>query len=441
MSQPDVDGNGVDAGHASDASPPGTDANVDAAIVLEDAYVVPVPDAGGCQLTLPADTHTADRHACTFDIGAHTTTTLGITPAQGAQIPIDHIVIVTQENRSFDHYFATWDGDLTDPLPASYRNNDDAGHSVAPHHLTSHCLEADPGHQWTNMHNGWHNGAMDGWVRNADTTTSDGHYAMGYYTAADHPFYHWLSHTFGFSDQHFGDSLGGTWSNRAFLYTGSSHGVHSTGEMTIPSARTIYDALDDAHVTWGVYSSSGIRQDVLGWTTSHAGVHNFNTFLAQLADGSLPAVSYVDPAGGEDEHPVRDIGGGEQWVRRIYEGAIASPLWGSIAIFVTYDESGGLFDHVNPPAACLPDPTLTEFDRYGVRVPLYVISPWARPSFVGHVANSHTSIVRFVELRFGLPALSARDANSNAMLEYFDFCQPSFPTGPAAPMGFGLSGC
>ena len=74
-------------------------------------------------------------------------------------------------------------------------------------------------------------------------------------------------------------------------------------------------------------------------------------------------------------------------------------------------------------------------------MPLYVISPWARPSFVGHVANSHTSILHFVELRFGLPALSARDANSNAMLEYFDFCQPSFPTGPAAPMPFGLSGC
>ncbi len=423
-----------DAGAGSDAaSAPDARAPHDAAIVRQ--------DTGVCTLQLPADTHAADRRACMFAEGAHGGATLGVNTTLAAQIPIDHIVIVTQENRSFDHYFATFDHDLSDPLPATYRNLDDAGHSVAPHHLTSHCLEADPSHQWAAMHAGWNGGMMDGWVASANTSTTDGHFAIGYYDATDHPFYDWLARTFGFSDHHFGDSLGGTWSNRAFLYTGSSHGVHSTGEMTIPSARTIYDALDDAHVTWGVYSSSGIRQDVLGWTTSHVGVHTFNTFLAQLADGSLPAVSYVDPAGTEDEHPTRDIGGGEQWVRRIYEGAIASPLWPSIAIFVTYDESGGLFDHVPPPAACLPDPTLTEFDRYGVRVPMYVISPWARPGFVGHVPNSHTSIVRFVELRFGLPALSARDANSNAMLEYFDFCQPSFPTGPDAPAAFGLSGC
>jgi phospholipase C len=89
----------------------------------------------------------------------------------------------------------------------------------------------------------------------------------------------------------------------------------------------------------------------------------------------------------------------------------------------------------------LPDPTLTEFDRLGVRVPLYVISPYARPGFVGHVASSHASILRFVELRFGLPALSARDANSNALLDHFDFCQASFPTAPEARAAFGLSGC
>jgi phospholipase C len=181
--------------------------------------------------------------------------------------------------------------------------------------------------------------------------------------------------------------------------------------------------------------------DVLGWTNTHRGVHSFTQFLAEMADGSLPSVSYVDPGGAEDEHPVHDIGGGEQWVRRIYEAAIASPLWGHIAIFVTYDESGGLFDHVAPPSACLPDPTLTEFDRLGVRVPLYVISPWARPGFVGHQTSSHASIVRFIELRFGLPALSARDANADAMLQYFDFCAPSFPTGPDAPAAYGLSGC
>lgn len=401
----------------------------------------PRPDTGVCALTLPADTHAAERAACAFDAGEHASATLGINAATAAEIPIDHIVIVTQENRSFDHYFATFDHDLSDPLPSTFTNPDAAGHAVAPFHLASHCLPADPGHQWTAMHAAWNDGAMDGFVTSADSSTSDGHYVMGYYEPSDRPFYDWLARTFAMSDHHFGDSLGGTWSNRAFLYTGSSHGVHSTGEMTIPTARTIFDELDDAGITWGNYSSGGTRMDVLGWTNTHVGVHGFTQFLAELADGSLPTVTYVDPGGAEDEHPVRDIGGGEQWVRRIYEAAIASPLWDHIAIFVTYDESGGLFDHVPPPPACLPDPTLTEFDRYGVRVPLYVISPYARPSFVGHQTNSHASIVRFIEMRFGLPALSARDANSDAMLEYFDFCAPSFPTGPDAPAPFGLSGC
>jgi phospholipase C len=413
----------------------------DATVADGSAHDAAGSDAGACTLALPADTHAADRHACMFAAGAHPSATLGISAAEAAMIPIDHIIIVTEENRSFDHYFATFQGDLSSPLPSTYRNTDMAGAAVAPHHLTSHCLPEDPPHQWAGEHAGWNNGAMDGWVANAATSTSNGHYAIGYYDETDLPFYHWLAHTFAFSDRHHCDSLGGTWSNRAFLYTGSSHGVKDTSSFTIPNARTIYDQLDAANVSWGVYSQSGVRQDVLGWTASHPGVDTFTNFLVHLADGTLPHVSYVDPSGAEDEHPVHDIGGGEQWVRRIYEVALASPLWPRLAIFVTYDEGGALFDHVNPPAACLPDSTLTEFDRYGVRVPLYVISPWARPSYVGHVVNSHTSILRFVQLRYGLPALSDRDANSNAMLEYFDFCHPSMMTPPDAPAAFGLSGC
>jgi phospholipase C len=144
-------------------------------------------------------------------------------------------------------------------------------------------------------------------------------------------------------------------------------------------------------------------------------------------------VVFVDPGPAEDEHPPNDISPGEQWTRRIFEVAIASPLWPSLAMFVTYDESGGLFDHVPPPEACVPSPGLEEFDRMGIRVPTFVISPWARPGHVSHSTHSHASILRFVELRFGLPAFSARDANADAMLDLFDFCAPSFETVPPAP--------
>jgi len=125
-------------------------------------------------------------------------------------------------------------------------------------------------------------------------------------------------------------------------------------------------------------------------------------------------------------------------VRSIYEAAIASPLWMKLAIVFTYDESGGVFDHVPPPKACIPSPDQTGFDRLGVRVPTMVISPWARPHHVSHVVHDHTSILRFVELLHDLPALTARDANADALLDMFDFNCPTLqqpPTAPAAGTG------
>ncbi len=414
------------------ASPEDAAAPADAGTATTDASVPDASrsDAGGCVFELPPDVHADERTACAFAEGALSDETLGL--GAGAGLPIDHVVIVMQENRSFDHYFAGFDHDV-DPLPLSYQNLDAAGAVVTPFHLDSHCLPHDPPHQWTAMHTGWNDGAMDGFVRSATATGTDGHYVLGTYDESDLPFYYWLARTFAFSDHHFGDSLGGTWSNRAFLYTGSSHGIHSTGEVTIPTATTVFDSLDAAGVSWGVYTDGNPRQDLLGWTRTHAGVHTFSQFLVALAAGTLPEVTFVDPGPAQDEHPVNDISPGEQWTRRIFEVATTSPLWPSLAVFITYDESGGLFDHVAPPSACVPASGLEEFDRLGVRVPLYVVSPWARPGFVSHVAHSHTSILRFVELCFGLPALSARDANADAMLDLFDFCAPSFETVPIAP--------
>ncbi len=125
---------------------------------------------------------------------------------------------------------------------------------------------------------------------------------------------------------------------------------------------------------------------------------------------------------------------------------LASPQWPRSALFFTYDEHGGFFDHVRPPRACVPDnisPSLSpgdepgEYDRYGFRVPFVVVSPFARSHYVSHKVYDHTSILRFIEARFDLPALTRRDANANAMLKLFDFKHPPFvnpPTLPAAPI-------
>lgn len=395
-------------------------------------------------VTLPPDSLAPMRASCAFAAGASTAETLGVDRAVATSLPIDRVIVVMQENRSFDHYFATLH--RTHPeveaIPSSYVNPDTTGALVAPFRLEGSCLEADPPHQWAAMRAQWNGGAMDGFVRSAAVGGSNGHYAVGYYDESDLPVYHWLARTFALADRHFGSVLGGTWPNRAVLYTGSTHGLQNTGDFTIPDARSVFDQLDDAGVAWGVYTDGEPRQDLMGWSREHAGVASFSAFLAALADGSLPPVSFVDPAGVQDEHPANDIHGGEEWMRRIVIAAFSSPLWARVAIVLTYDEGGGLFDHVAPPAACMPSPELEGTDVLGHRVPLIVISPWARPGYVSHLTHDHASVLRLLQLLFDLPALSARDANADALLDMFDFsCPPALLSPGEPPMPGGTTSC
>jgi phospholipase C len=415
------------------AQPDATGAQPDLA---QPADLAQPPDlAPACPSAPWSDVHAAERQACAFAAGARVADTLGVTPAMGAAIPLTHLVILTQENRSFDHYFGSLAG--VEGWPAGFTNPDGAGKPVAPYHLPSSCLPQDPPHQGAAMMAGWDHGAMDGFVKSAAINGSDGHYALGYYDASDLPFYYWLAGTFAIADHYFSPALGGTWANRDFLYAGTSDGVRDTGERAI-TVPTIFDALDAAHVTWGSFSDGDPRQDCLGWTKTHAGVAGYTAFKNALANGTLPAVSFLDPGPGQDEHPTAEIHGGERWMSEIYATAIASPLWPTLAIVFTYDESGGLADHVPPPAACPPSAAQASFDNYGMRIPAIVISPWARPKYVSHAVHDHTSVLRLIELLHDLPALTARDANADALLDLFDFACPAAQL-PAAPApGFGI---
>src|SRR6185295_9663823 len=172
-----------------------------------------------------------------------------------------------------------------------------------------------------------------------------------------------------------------------------------------------------------------------------------STFFTDAAAGNLPQVSYVDPAlvGGElnDEHPPKNVQKGQAFVASVVNAVMASPQWSSTVLFITYDEHGGFFDHVPPPAACLPDaipPALRPddvpgaFDNYGIRVPFVAVSPFSRKGFVSHKVYDHTSVLRFVETRFDLPALTRRDANADPMLDLFDFERVPFAKPPRLPV-------
>jgi phospholipase C len=147
----------------------------------------------------------------------------------------------------------------------------------------------------------------------------------------------------------------------------------------------------------------------------------------------------IDEFSDEGPSNLPGIGGG--LVESIVRAVFTSPSWKDTAIFIVYDENGGLADHVPAAPACVPDGYMPHdgndsakltgaFDTTGFRVPFILVSPYARPHFVSHTVHDHTSITRFIEARFGLPALTARDANSTPPYEMFDFAHPMFMTPP-----------
>ena len=387
---------------------------------------------------------------CAYGAGALVTETLPLTESQRAAIPIGHVIVAMKENRSFDHLLgrlAESGQPDAEAIPASFGNRDKSGALVTPHRLDTTCVNQDPGHQWAEMHRQVNHGAMDGFVVNgADTTGGDGHFVLGTYEADDLPFYYWLASTYALSDRHFASARSGTFPNRNFLLLGTADGVMCTGcGYPKPSTPTIFDSLDAAGVTWAAYSNGEPFDGTLAWGADHPGVHTFAEFQAALADGTLPQVAFVDGVGYvQDEHPTADVQIGEAWTRVVYQAVASSPLWPTAALVWTYDEGGGFGDHLPPPEhACIArpgNPADTAFFELGVRIPLAVVSPYARPHYVSHVVHDHTAITRFIEAVFNLPALTARDANSDALLDMFDFSAPSLLAPPAPPPA-GTGGC
>jgi phospholipase C len=135
----------------------------------------------------------------------------------------------------------------------------------------------------------------------------------------------------------------------------------------------------------------------------------------------------------DDEHPPANPQLGQQFSAKLVNALMHSPDWSSSVFIQTWDEHGGYFDHVAPPAAPEPDGIgpiggKGAFDEYGVRVPLLVVSPWSRAGYVSHVVHDHTSILKTIEVRFGLPALTHRDALAAPLTEFFDFSHPTYAT-------------
>jgi phospholipase C len=403
-----------------------------------------------CPLVVPPDSRATERAACQFGAGATADETLGIPRELAGNFPIRHVIVMMKENRSFDHLL----GRLHDqgqpdsePVPESFSNLDTRGKVVVPFRAASTCIKVNADHQWSGMHDGINGGAMDGFVTNAaKSTLTDGHFVMSRYEQEDLPFQTWLASTFALNDRHFASVRSGTFPNRDFLLLANSDGVKQTGLGAHPKATTptIFQSLTEAGLSWAAYSDAEILSGSLGWDENHPGCYCLDDFYSRLDSGTLPNVVFIDGVPSlDDDHPPADLQKGEQWMHTVYEHVVRSPQWSRTALIWMYDEGGAFADHVPPPDACVARPGVDDqFFQLGVRVPFVVISPWAKPHSVSHVVQEHTAVTRFIETIFGLPALTARDANSTALLDMFDFssCTPPMLTPPEPPAA-GTGGC
>jgi len=376
---------------------------------------------------------------------------------------IEHIVIYMQENHSYDQYFGMLgrgDGFTLDAAGRPTNANPDLrGNPVPVFPMPSTCdLTQAASQDWDSSHRSVNGGAMDGFV----TAANGGTGSMGYWDGTTLPFYYGLANTFPICDRWFCSALAQTFPNRRYLQAATSLGIVSTDVnevLATPDAPNglIWDRLNAHGITWNDYAWD--LADILLFPNFYADnkshVKTFNQFLLDCRNGALPQVSIISPGDNTytEENPA-DIQNGEAYSASIINAVMASPLWPTTAMFFMYDEHGGAYDHVPPPPAVAPDSIKPRvhvppdapggFDTYGVRVPGFVISPFAKADYVSHVVHDHTSVLKFIETKWNLGALTYRDANADDLLDCFDFVNPGFrepPTLPAPGLPPGGSTC
>jgi phospholipase C len=255
------------------------------------------------------------------------------------------------------------------------------------------------------------------------------------------------NHLFAIAAQSGGaiDNAGGAIDNEGNPGQGTDCGGSSWGTVTVIDEYgnrsqqppcfdfpTLPDSLTKAGISWKYYAEGGGFLSTIGhiykspsWPVSIAAPEQF---LTDARTGHLPAMSWLLPPRPDSEHPPNSMCEGENWTVTVLNAVMQGPDWNSTAVFIAWDDFGGLYDHVPPP----------QVDEFGLgpRVPLLIISPYAKPGYVSHTVYDHTSILKFVETRYGLPALTSRDAWANAMLDSFDFDQP-----PRPPVLLGTRTC
>jgi phospholipase C len=407
-----------------------------------------------------------------------------------ASMKFDHIVVVMMENHSFDNL-----------LGALHRSGQPKAHGlkingkgiarnwnpgpegpVQSFEFTTTAQGDGVGQDWNATHTQIDGGKMDGFVRSTESTQP-----MGYWTEAQLPFAYSFARTFTSANKWFCSAPCQTYPNRRFLMAGTAYGNISTDTESLqdppPPNGTIFDRLHSYGIEWKNYFTdlpqTGIIPSIIEKYPS--GISPYAEFLLDCKAGTLPAVSFVDPefgalgevgsplatlpglealgakisaTGGDQENP-QDMSYGEYWAYQSVKAVLESPAWPRTLLVYTYDEHGGYYDHVAPPAAIAPDsipPKLKPgdvpggYDIYGPRVPGIVASPYSKPNAVTNVVHDHTSVLATIEKKWNLPALTYRDANATTVEDFLDYRTAAYleppvssVTEPPVPVGTAAS--
>jgi phospholipase C len=449
-------------------------------------------------------TYTATAAVDASNSVTESTTVTVTSPVAGA---IKHIFFMFQENRSFDNYFGQLGAYRTGRLqqfgisdsqtvdgfdPNVTLTNAHNGATVKPFHEATVCTDNltpswDESHHDVTLSGGdgaWNttttfSNSSFGMKGFLDTTTSvpsnndpNGSRAMGYYNQSDLPYYYDLATFFATSDAWHSPILANTVPNRMYLMAATSFGHEYPDNSGHPaySAPTIFRAMNNANVSWGYYYKDGIflgNFADFGDPKIQSKISPTTDLLSMLGgscggsscdpDKALPEVIFIESASGSsglDEHPDNNIQSGAAYVHQIISALMSSDAWADSVFILSFDEGGGLYDHVPPVSVPLPDSDAPgqcpdanngsvnycavgklggTFNLTGFRVPLMVISPFARPNFVSHTPRDYTAVLAFIETTFGVQSLTARDAYwqdpSRDMSEFFD-STPTLLTGP-----------
>jgi phospholipase C len=282
-----------------------------------------------------------------------------------------------------------------------------------------------------------------------------------------------MSSNFATSDRWFSPALTRTQPNRMYLMAATSGGYaggYTIGAGAPPlAAKTIFQLLDEHGLTWKIYVSDYHNGSPVTYFTMFtydhaphtANVVPISQYFSDVSHGTLPDVAMIEGgyASGRDEHPSDfdtpvsgNVQVGSKYVSGIINALMTSPSWKDSLFILSFDEGGGFYDHVPPQPTVSPDgippqdlrsgdvcttggqnsPTC-DFNYTGYRVPLIVISPFTRKHYVSHTTTDYTAILKFIETRFNLPSLTARDAAQMDMTEFFDFADGPWMTPPAPP--------